>query len=71
MSYLVVSGICVLRIKKLSDSTLSQHDKEFKRMGYVEVISYYKSMIASIEDVIISYEELLGGRGESSIIRYY
>ena len=34
-------------------------------------ISDYKSSIASFEDAIINYEEELGGRGESSIIRYY
>ena len=34
-------------------------------------IRIYKSNIASLEDDIISYEEELGGRGESSIIRYY
>ena len=34
-------------------------------------ISIAKSTIASSEDDIISYEEELGGRGESSIIRYY
>ena len=34
-------------------------------------ISVDKSIIASIEDHIINYEEELGGRGESSIIRYY
>ena len=30
-----------------------------------------KSDIARLEDYIISYEKELGGRGESSIIRYY
>ena len=38
---------------------------------YKEGISVYKSRIASIEDKMISCEEELGGRGESSIIRYY
>ena len=38
---------------------------------YKDRISTYKSAIASCEDVIIIYEEELGGRGESSIIRYY
>ena len=40
-------------------------------MDYESRISSYKSRIASMEDVIISNEEKLGGRGESSIIRYY
>ena len=40
-------------------------------MSYNKWISGYKSRIASYEDDIISYEEELGGRGESSIIRYY
>ena len=30
-----------------------------------------KSEIARVEDDIISMEQVLGGRGESSIIRYY
>ena len=34
-------------------------------------ISTAKSIIARDEDVIIICEEELGGRGESSIIRYY
>ena len=34
-------------------------------------ISAAKSAIASFEDATIGYEEELGGRGESSIIRYY
>ena len=34
-------------------------------------ISTSKSLIASYEIAIISCEEVLGGRGESSIIRYY
>ena len=38
---------------------------------YKKQISYYKSNIAWFEDAIIIYEEELGGRGESSIIRYY
>ena len=38
---------------------------------YKTNISYAKSIIASIENDIIIYEEELGGRGESSIIRYY
>ena len=38
---------------------------------YNKWISDYKSNIAIIEDDIIIYEQALGGRGESSIIRYY
>ena len=38
---------------------------------YKDNISHYKSSIANIEDYIIRYEKELGGRGESSIIRYY
>ena len=34
-------------------------------------ISGAKSIIASDENAIIRYEEELGGRGESNIIRYY
>ena len=40
-------------------------------MKYKFMISGYKSDIAGFEDLIISYEEELGGRGESSITRYY
>ena len=40
-------------------------------MKYEDEISYYKSMIATGEDLIIRQEQALGGRGESSIIRYY
>ena len=40
-------------------------------MEYEENSSYYKFMIAYYEDLIIFYEQVLGGRGESSIIRYY
>ena len=40
-------------------------------MEYEERISYAKFSIASFEDDIISCEKELGGRGESSIIRYY
>ena len=39
--------------------------------AYKSRISAAKSIIASSEDAIISYEKELGGRGESSIIRYY
>ena len=38
---------------------------------YKDSISYYKSIIASDENDIIIYEKELGGRGESSFIRYY
>ena len=38
---------------------------------YEEWIRSYKTSIARYEDEIISWEEELGGRGESSIIRYY
>ena len=38
---------------------------------YNDWISIYKAAIASFENTIIIYEEELGGRGESSIIRYY
>ena len=34
-------------------------------------ISLAKSCIANSENLIIKYERALGGRGESSIIRYY
>ena len=40
-------------------------------MEYERSIRYAKSNIATYENVIISYEQVLGGRGESSIIRYY
>ena len=40
-------------------------------MVYKDGIRNYKSTIAGYEDSIISYEEELGGRGESSITRYY
>ena len=40
-------------------------------MNWREQISYVKSCIARYENVIRSCEEELGGRGESSIIRYY
>ena len=35
------------------------------------VIKEYKSVIAGFEDKIRDTEQVLGGRGESSIIRYY
>ena len=40
-------------------------------MDYEWMIRSYKSEIARYDDDIISYEEELEGRGESSIIRYY
>ena len=42
-----------------------------KRMDYEEVIRAAKSTIAYIGNLIIGWEQALGGRGESSIIRYY
>ena len=36
-----------------------------------EEIRRAKSWIATNENLIIKYEQELGGRGESSIIRYY
>ena len=58
-------------IKNLRDSTLSQLVKEDRMKENKDRISAAKSWIASWENAIISYEEELGGRGESSIIRYY
>ena len=40
-------------------------------MEYEGKIRINKSRIASHEDHIISLDQALGGRGESSIIRYY
>ena len=40
-------------------------------MEYEDVIRSAKSSIANYENQIIDYEQALGGRGESSIIRYY
>ena len=40
-------------------------------MEYEMEISHAKYNIAIAEDRIIEYEQELGGRGESSIIRYY
>ena len=37
-------------------------------MMYEEKIRYHKSRIARNEDEIIRYEQVLGGRGKSSII---
>ena len=54
-------------IKNLSDSTSSQHDKKVKK----DLIRSHKSKIARFEDDIRDMEQVLGGRGESSIIRYY
>ena len=58
-------------MKELSGSTLSQHDKEVKRMQYDRSIRTAKIWIAIHENIIIEQEQALGGRGESSIIRYY
>ena len=40
-------------------------------MEYERSIRSAKSLIASDENLIIEYEQALGGIGESSIIRYY
>ena len=40
-------------------------------MDYEYNIRYAKSVIASNENLIITQEQVLGGRGESSIIKYY
>ena len=40
-------------------------------MEYEWKISSEKSSIAYYENIIIEQEQALGGRGESSIIRYY
>ena len=40
-------------------------------MEYKEGSSFNKYWIADDEDRIIRCEQVLGGRGESSIIRYY
>ena len=40
-------------------------------MEYEDTISIVKSAIAGAENSIIRREQVLGGRGESSIIRYY
>ena len=40
-------------------------------MEYERSIRSYKSTIASHENRIIEFEQALGSRGESSIIRYY
>ena len=37
----------------------------------MEEIRSYKSLIARFEKYVIECEQQLGGRGESSIIRYY
>ena len=52
-------------IKVLGDST------SYKKLDYDEVIKLYKSTNADTEDEIRDMEQVLGGRGESSIIRYY
>ena len=52
-----------------------KHYRDDIRIGrmkeYKDNISGYKSNIAGWENAIISCEKELGGRGESSIIRYY
>ena len=40
-------------------------------MEYEDEIRSDKSAIATYENYIIRKEQVLGGRGESSIIRYY
>ena len=40
-------------------------------MEYEDKIRSNKTSIAIAEDYIIGQEQVLGGRGESSIIRYY
>ena len=40
-------------------------------MEYEDEIRSNKSQISYYENNIIEYEQALGGRGESSIIRYY
>ena len=42
-----------------------------EKLEYEELIKYAKSAIAGFEDIIRDMEQVLGGRGESSIIRYY
>ena len=69
MSYLVVSGTCVQRIKVHGHSTSEEAEK--LKLKCEEWIKTYKCAIANAEDRIIRCEEVLGGRGESSIIRYY
>ena len=56
-------------IKGLGDST-SEDDKKWK-MNYEWLIKDNKSYIAANDDAINDMEQVLGGRGESSIIRYY
>ena len=41
------------------------------KFKYEEWIKYNKSKIADAEDEIRDMEQVLGGRGESSIIIYY
>ena len=53
----------------LSGSTREQ-DK-MKKMKYEERLRNNKSIIARVEDEIIRCEQVLGVRGESSIISYY
>ena len=56
-------------IKRLGDSTSEGAKKE--KLKCEEWIKSHKSWIADFEYRIIRCEEVLGGRGESSIIRYY
>ena len=78
MSYLVVSGICVQGIakdvSKLSDSSITdsrRSDLESSKNDNEKEIMSWKYDIARNEDYIKSIEASLGGRGESSTIRYY
>ena len=56
-------------IKVLGDST--SEDNKKRKLYYEEEIKSIKSSNANDEDVIRDIEQVLGGRGESSIIRYY
>ena len=69
MSYLVVSGTCVQKIKVYGDST--SDDSRNNKLHCKEEMKIFKSDKADEEDEIIAWEQVLGGRGESSIIRYY
>ena len=55
-------------IKRLGDST-NEGDK--KKLECEKYIKSNKSRIAGFEDRRRRYEQVLGGRGESNIIRYY
>ena len=56
-------------IKRVRDSTISEHDKVKKMMDYEAKITSKKFLIAVNEDHIIKHEQALGDRGVSSIIR--